>query len=73
MVYPRALPHRFQMLSYPAHHRTRQLRLKFPLLFSHQLSWGDNLGFQLTAKRREERLLSLIFSPEESLVNDMET
>ena len=72
-VYPRGFPRRFQMFSYPAHHRTRQLRLKFPLLFNYQLSWGDNLGFQLTAKRREERLLFLIFSPEENLVNDMET
>ena len=28
------LPRRFQMLSYRARHRTRQLRLKFPLLLT---------------------------------------
>ena len=41
------LPPRFQMLSCLARHRTRQFRLKFPLLLTIN-AWGDNLGFQLT-------------------------
>jgi len=44
------------------------------IIINYQLSWGYNLGFQLTANRRERiSSLSSFLSRKELIVNDMET
>jgi len=50
------LPRRFEMLSYLIGCVIGcDNYVSSSVLINYQLSWGYNLGFQLTAKRREER------------------
>ena len=51
------LPRRFEMLSYLLIGCVigRDNYVSSSFIINYQLSWGYNLGFQLTAKRREER------------------